>query len=102
MNSKTNFQNTYKGKYNMEKFPMKYKTFNVVAEMMAQQLRSLVVLPEHWGLVPHTYQAVHNYLTPVPKYLMFISVLQIHCMNMVYRYACKQNSNIPKNEQVNK
>lgn len=81
---------------------MLFKIFNTVAQMVAQQLRVLVVLPEHWGLVPHTYQAVHNYLTPVPRYLMSISVLQIHCIHMVYRYARKQNTNIHINEQVNK
>lgn len=64
-----------KEKYNMENFTMIFKIFNIVAEMMAQQPRALVVLPENWGLVPHTYQAVHNYLTPVPRYLMSISVL---------------------------
>ena len=31
---------------------------------MAQQLRTLIALPEDWGSIPSTHMAAHNHLTP--------------------------------------
>ena len=56
---------------------------------MAQQLRTLVVLPENLSSIPSTYTVAHNYLNSSPRDLILSSGLCGHSKHVVHQYASK-------------
>lgn len=57
---------------------------------MAQWLRAQAAFPENVGLIPSTHMAAAVPGNPTP------SGLQRHCMHVLYKHTCKQNTHTIK------
>ena len=56
---------------------------------MAQWMRALAALLKDRGWIPSTHMVAHNCLKPQ---FQGIKCFLGHCMHMVYRYTCRQDT----------
>lgn len=77
-------------------FKLSYKSVSTHrAGEMALWSRLLVLLLDDLGLISSTHMVAHNLsATPIPGHLMSYTGLLRHCIHMVYRCVCRQDTHI--------